>query len=117
MVKLSSAANGIDYEMKPGQIAVYDKTTNNISTQNTDTDMHISWIRGEYRFREMPLEEIARRFERYFSYTFTFDSEELKQRKFTGTFYNHQSIETILQVIQASTDMQYSIEKNIVNVK
>ena len=117
VVKLHSAENGIDFAMNAGQIAVYDKLTQQISAQDTDTDMQISWIRGEYRFRDMPLEEIARRFERIYDVVFVFQDEALKQRKFTGTFYHHQSIENILQILQISGKMQYTLENNTVYIK
>jgi ferric-dicitrate binding protein FerR (iron transport regulator) len=116
VVKLHSFANDIDFEINAGQIAVYDKLTQKISAQNTDTDMHISWIHGEYQFREMPLEEITKRLTRYFNLTFVFHDEALKQRKFTGTFYNQQSIENILQLIMTSGKMRYTMEKDTVIV-
>ena len=117
VVKLHSAVNGIDYEINTGQIAVYDKLTQQISAQNTDTDMQTSWINGEYRFRDTSLEEIAKRFERMYDVVFVFHDETLKQRKFTGTFYNYQSIENILQILQISGKTQYAIENDTVYIK
>jgi ferric-dicitrate binding protein FerR (iron transport regulator) len=116
-VKLQSDADSRGYELRPGQIAVYDKQERRISTKNTDTDIQISWIHGEYQFKEMALEDLAKRFERYFNVVIKFEDETLKQRKFTGTFYNSQSIETILRFIETSTQMQYRIINNIIYIK
>lgn len=117
VVKLQSDANSHGYELKSGQIAVYDKQERRITAKNTDTDMQISWISGEYRFKETPLEDIAKRIERYYNMRIVFEDESLKQRKFTGTFYNSQSIETILHVIETSTRMQYRISENSIYIK
>jgi len=117
VVKLYSVDNEIDCEVKPGQIAVYDKLKKNISSQNTDTDIQISWIHGEYRFREMALEDIAKRLERIYGVVFVFHDETLKQRKFTGIFDKRQSIETILRVIEVSAKTQYLIENDTVHFK
>ena len=116
VVKLHSGENGIDCEVNPGQIAVYDKEEHRISIRNTDTDMLTSWTHGEFQFKEMTLVDIAKRFERNFNVSFVFYDESLKQRVFTGTFYNHQSIETILRVIETSTRMQYRMDKDTIYI-
>ena len=113
----NAKADASGYELKSGQTAIYNKQERHITTTNTDTEMQTSWVNGEYQFRETPLEEIAKRFERYYNVVFVFEDESLKQREFTGTFYNSQSIETILNVIAASTKMQYRITNNTIYMK
>jgi len=117
IVKLLSPDKNINYAMKTGHIAFYDKSTRRVTTQNADVNMQTSWTHGEYQFREMTLDNLVKRIERYYDITFVFYDEALKQRKFTGTFYNRQSVETILKVIEASTNMQYTVENNIVQIK
>ena len=117
MVKLHSNANNIDYETKTGQLTVYDKSENHISAQDINTDAQISWIYGEYHFKETTLAEITRRLERMYNVVFVFHNEALKQKQFTGTFYNHQSIETILQLITTSGKMRYTMEKDTIYIK
>lgn len=117
VVKLLSPDKSIEHLMNAGQIAFYEKPTHNITTQNADLNMQTSWINGEYQFREMTLENLVKRMERYYDINFVFHDEALKQRKFTGTFYNRQSVETILKVIEASTNMKYTVENNTVHVR
>ena len=105
------------YALKAGQIAIYDKQERLITTKNTETDLQISWIHGEYQFEKTTLEDFAKRFERYYNMVIVFEDESLKHREFTGTFFNSQSIETILSVIATSTDMQYRISGNIIYIK
>ena len=105
------------YALKAGQIAIYDKQERSITTKNTDTEQQISWIHGEYQFEKTTLEDFAKRFERYYNMVIVFEDESLKQREFNGTFFNSQSIETILNVIATSTDMQYRISDNIIYIK
>jgi len=117
IVKLHSSANGIDYETKTGQLTVFDKSEKHISAQDINTDAQISWIYGEYQFKETTLAEITRRLERIYNVVFVFQNEALKQKQFTGTFYNHQTIETILQLLMTSGKMQYTMEKDTVYIK
>ena len=105
------------YALKAGQIAIYNKQERLITTKNTDTEQQISCIHGEYQFEKTTLEDFAKRFERYYNMVIVFEDESLKQREFTGTFFNSQSIENILSVIATSTDMQYRISGNIIYIK
>jgi ferric-dicitrate binding protein FerR (iron transport regulator) len=114
VVNLISSDNGIDYALKPGHIAVYDKASFHISEQQIDTDIHTSWTHGEYRFKEMELADIVKRLERYYDFRFVFLDEALKQRKFSGSFYNNQSIETIVRIIEMSTNMNCRVEEGVV---
>jgi len=115
--KLLSPDRRIDYTMIAEQITLYDKSTHHITAQNTDINTQTSWMYGEYRFREMTLDDLVKRMERYFDITFIFHNDAQRERKFTGTFYNRQSIETVLKVIEASANIQFTVENNIVYIK
>lgn len=115
-VNLQSAIRKSDCELEPGQLGYYDRQTQQILLKKIDADRQISWIHGEFQFREMALADIAKRLERNFNVSFVFNDGELKNRKFTGSFYNHQSIETILRVIKTSTKMQYYIDNDTVYI-
>ena len=117
VISLVSETRGMNFKVNAGQMAVFDKKTEQISAKETDTDMQTAWIHGEFRFRDMTLEDIAKRFERMYAVTFVFDNEIMKQRKFTGTFYKHQTVESILQILQITGKFQYSIEMNTVFIK
>ncbi len=108
--------NNKGYELKSGQIAVYNKNELRITVKNTDTDRQISWIHGEYPFEATSLEDITKRLERYFNVKFVFEDESLKQRKFTGTFHKSQSIEQIMLVLETSK-VNYRINDNTVFIK
>ena len=116
-VKLFSETENINYDMKTGQIAVYDMPEHSISIQGADTGMYTSWINGEYQFRETALAEIAKRLTRYSNVTFVIDDEDLKQRKFTGTFHSRQSVENIMQVITTSGRIKYTMKNDTVYIK
>ena len=113
-----SKENNINYEIKTGQMAVYNKDEKQISLSVIDPHRHIAWTHGEFSFKEMSLGEIAKRLERNFNVKFVFNNKSVKQRAFTGTFYNHQSIETILKVIKASTSqIRYKIDNEIIYIE
>ena len=117
-IKLTSTKYGIDHSLTEDHMAIHDKLKNTLKVKSVDTDIQISWTRGEFRFKELSLEDITKRLERNFNVNFVFINNTLKQRIFTGTFYNHQSIENILRVMKTSTlKMNYSIENDTIYIK
>jgi ferric-dicitrate binding protein FerR (iron transport regulator) len=116
-VKLQSDISSRIFELKSGQIAIYDKQEQRITAKNIDPDSQISWIHGEYRFETMALIDITKRLERYYDIVFVFEDETLKQRQFTGAFFNNQSIETIMRVIETSTQTQCRLNDRTISIK
>ncbi len=94
------------------------KTGPAILKEIIDPNSDISWIKGEFRFKEMTLEDIAKRLERNFNVTFVFEDNLLKDRRLTGTFYNYQSIENILKAMKISIkQLSYRIEKDMIYIR
>lgn len=114
-VNLFSEQNNVNHQLHEGQLAVYNKEQNKIVLKVSDAESEISWIKGEFRFKEMDFENITKRLERNFNVHFVFKDHSIKKRQFTGTFYNHQSVENILKALKTSTkQMYYTIEKDTI---
>ena len=115
-VHLHSEQNGISCQMKEGQSAVYQKELNQISLKASNYD-EISWTEEEFRFKDISLEDITKRLERYFNITFVFANETLKNKRFTGTFTYHQTVDNIMKALKTSTkQMSYRIENSTVYI-
>ncbi len=104
-------------KLYPGEIFIYDKTTETISRKRINTDSFSSWRYGGLVFDEMTFEDLTRRLERAFNVKFVFENKKIKTELFNGSFRNYESLDTILKVISTSTPMQYRIDKNIVYIK
>ena len=115
-VNLYSLQNRIDCPIKEGQMAVYHKDINKIYLKASNFD-EISWTKGEFRFKETSLEQIAKRLERFFSVTFVFEDETVRNKRFTGTFNDRQSVANILKAMKKSTkNMSYRIENDTIYI-
>lgn len=116
-VHMHSQPKNIRHALNEGHIAIYDKTTGTMETKPVDAEMQISWTYGEFQFKDMPMGNIAKRLERNFNVTFVFKDDVIKNRPFTGTFYRHQSVDHILNVIEISTErMDYSIKNDTIYI-
>jgi ferric-dicitrate binding protein FerR (iron transport regulator) len=85
--------------LQPGQRVCFDRLACTIKMEETDVVLAGTWTKGEYRFKDEPLLQIARRLENYYDVTIRFDDEALKEIKYTGTFSLNQSIREVLRII------------------
>jgi ferric-dicitrate binding protein FerR (iron transport regulator) len=102
--------------IKPGQKATLLSDKRSITVQNVDPELYSAWRFGESRFIDLTFEEIAKRLERSYRVTFIFHNNKIKHLTFSGTFFDYESIETILKVIKMNTHMSYTIQKDIIHI-
>jgi transmembrane sensor len=87
------------------------KKANEPSVTNLETtELITSWTGDHWIFKGENLGKLTVLLERRFNIKIKFNSEELKEYMFTGTFQN-ETIEQILQVLKLTTPMQYEIGK------
>lgn len=115
VVRLYSEQNNVSHQLKAGQMAVYNSETNKTLLKMSDSDSGVSWIKGEFRFQDMYMEDIAKRLERKYDVSFVFRDSQMKKRRFTGTFYKNQSIENILKVL-SSQQLRYEMKQDRVYI-
>ncbi len=102
--------------IKPGQKATLLANGKNIDVKNVDTELYSAWRFGESRFINLTFEEIAKRLERSYRVTFIFHNQKIKHLTFSGTFFDYESIDTILKVIKINTHMNYTIQKDTIHI-
>ncbi|WP_106831447.1 FecR family protein [Parabacteroides pacaensis] len=102
--------------LKPNEQFIYNRQCQNSRIVKVNAEKYAQWIEGYYYFLEEPLEIILNRLERVYGYEFYIESNELKQIKFTGTFYKDQNINEVLEIIQTSVSFRYRIEKRTVTL-
>ncbi len=89
----------------PSQMLTYDK--GGISVNNVNTDDHISWITGVYRFRSEKLRDIADRLVNYYGTPVVFSSEALASRRFSGKLEFSESADFVYGSIAQAASLQY----------
>lgn len=97
--------------LKPNQQYIYNRNRGSYDVEQVEASLYTSWISGYYYFRDESLEGILGRLGHIYGIDFRIQSDKLKERKFTGTFYRGQSIKDILDVINISIPIQYRIDE------
>jgi transmembrane sensor len=97
-----------------------DKKTDNITgslsvkkgkiylAKEVDSKIYTSWKDEYWVFKSEPLYELAKKIERRYNVTISFDSENLKKYRFSGSFKD-ETLEQVLNAIELSSPVKYSI--------
>ena len=96
----------------PGDMAVFDKTSNNIAIGRvTKTILHTSWKDRRWIIEGTTLGELAPVLQRRYAVKIQFDDDALKTYKFRGEIQN-QTIEQIAMALQLTAPMNYTMNKD-----
>ncbi len=82
--------------------------------KQVESELYTSWKDEYWIFKSEPLSELAKKIERRYNVIISFDSENLKNYKFSGSFKD-ETLEQVLNAIELSSPVTYSINgKNII---
>lgn len=82
--------------------------------KKVNSEIYTSWKDEYWIFKSEPLADLAKKIERRYNVIITFDSENLKSYKFSGSFKD-ETLEQVLTAIELSSPVNYSISgRNIV---
>jgi transmembrane sensor len=101
----------------PGNMAIYSKKNQTIKLKNVDTNLYSSWRNGQFKFKGMSFEEIAKRLGRQYKVQFVFKNENLKNTTYNGSFYNYEPLEAVLKVMKTNSPFAYTMERDTVYIK
>lgn len=76
-----------------------------------DAEKSILWINNQLAFEQERLEDIAKVLERMYNIQIIFESDELKEIRFSGTIKNS-NMKNVLQSIALVSPIHYSLEKD-----
>lgn len=115
-VRLTTLGIGRQNILRPNQQFIYNCNRKSILLNQVDAQQYTSWTTGYYYFSEQTLESILDRLSHVYGAEFTVQSDALKKRTFTGTFYRGESIKDIMEVINLSVPIKYKINKRHVTI-
>lgn len=101
-------------EMKPGERLSYNNTDKTITEGKVDAGFYDYWLKGVYTFKDETLESLARKIERIYNTEIVFRDEQLKGKRYSGSFSVDDNLYNFIESIrQISIDpIGYKMEKN-----
>lgn len=101
--------------LNPGQAGLLHLSDNSISTRPVaDMELYLSWTEGYLKFKNTPMQEVARQLERKYDIEVELKSDAIKHLKLTAKLKSR-SIKNVLDVISTSIGVRYSLNnQNVV---
>jgi transmembrane sensor len=104
-------------QLLPNQKITFHKRNHTFDkTQVYDAEIAGLWKNNQLAFDAESLEEIAKVLERMYNIQVMFDSESIKQMRFSGKIKNN-SLESVLQLISLTAPIHYNVRDSIVTLK
>lgn len=103
--------------LTPNQKIVYNRMNKNIQkTDVYDGSIYTGWINNQLSFDSETFAGIASTLERNYNVSITFESESLKNIRYSGTLKNN-SLESILQILSLTSPLSYRLEDSHIYLK
>ena len=106
-----SSASGDSKVLTPGEQAIIDPLSNNITVQQVDTEIYSSWVRNQLIFRNETLSEVVKRLERWYNITIEIDDKFISDKKLTATI-EYESITEVMDLLEITLSLKYEYNKN-----
>jgi transmembrane sensor len=95
-------------KMKPTDLAVFQKSNNEISTRTIDDDRYFSWKDGKLLFNQEPMGDVVKKLSRWFNIDIQIKDPELLDLTYTGTFI-HETLPQVMELLAMVSPVSYSI--------
>lgn len=98
-------------ELKPGYMASWDKTKNNATINEVDTNIYTGWKNGKLIFKNIQFKNIIKKLERHYNVTIINNNSKLDEKNYDATF-DVETIEEVLNSFNKNYEIEYTIENN-----
>ena len=107
--------NGITLkQLAPNQqVNIPDDKNAEITTTEVNTTFYESWIKGEIRFDDELLSEVARRIERWYNVEIRFASDDLSDKRFTGTVLKEKPVDQSVAALSKLLSLKVDYKSNL----
>lgn len=97
----------------PGeQIVAY--PSGKIERKTVEPEEYVGWKSGIYVFKDRKLEEIMSNLEKWYNVTVFYQSQQMKDVRFTGNVQRYDTINAFLEILEGTGDVKYRINGNTV---
>jgi len=101
--------------MKPGEWATYSEDKQAFVKKSVKTELYSSWKEAQWIFEATPIEEIAQRITHTYGKAVLIESEELAQRRLSGTIKVN-NLDFLLKALSTSFGIQITAEADTIRM-
>lgn len=105
------------YSLQPGERVLYHSPSNTIRLEKVDVREFVAWKDGRYVFSRRRLEDMLNTLSRWYDFDVFFRDPRAKEIVFSGELKRFESFDDILNMIEKSSEVQFSVQGHTVMVK
>jgi len=102
--------------LTPDDQALIQKGETEIEVNKVITSQYTSWIEGKIEFNNENLDMVMKRLARWYDFEYSFDNEKSKNYHFTARINGEESISSILEMLEMTTDVKFELKDNMIVV-
>jgi ferric-dicitrate binding protein FerR (iron transport regulator) len=95
-------------KMKPTDLAIFQKSNDEVSTRTIIDDRYFSWKEGKLVFNKEPIGEVVKKLNRWFNCDIQIKDPELLDLTYTATFIN-ETLPQVMELMALVSPVRYSI--------
>jgi len=107
--------NGNELILLPNEMAVYSKTSDELTISSFDKLDELAWKDGVLAFKNRDINEITKELARWYGVTFVLDKKLNYDKDYTGVFDN-KSLKEVLEGISFVFNFQFQIDNKVVTI-
>ncbi len=96
------------HHLMPGQQLVQHIQGGSVNIQEVDVNLYTSWRNGIYEFKDVTLQEMTLRLNRWFDVEFVFSNDHAAEQRFSGMVKKEYDIDYFLKVVEKTTNVKFS---------
>ena len=100
--------------LAPDDQAIFSRADATVEVVKVNTAQFTSWVMGKFEFSNANMNEVMKRLARWYDFEYEFESDAAKDYHFTARIDNDQSISSILEMLEMTTDVKFEIRDQII---
>lgn len=115
----TDAASGrkVNSILNPNQQLSYNKQSKSGEVLEVDASSYVAWKDGLFILENERLDFFMRKLERWYGCKAVYETESLKEIKFTGEIRKYDEFSSVLKMLKLTEDIDFTIEGNVIHVR
>ena len=115
--KVNVRINETTHVLKPGEQLKLSKSERQVQINQVETELYTSWKDGQYIFKDVQLVELTERLRKWYDVDFIFENPAIEKLRFTGMVKKEKSADYFLKVLENTTNIHFTINKDNVIIQ
>ena len=101
-----------NYQLTPGNVLAYSKTTREITSHQLNEEATISWKENRLIFINDDFSKLARKIEKWYNVKVVYNPDEFSKNKLTVKLFEGEQLNQLLEIIESAIGAKCTIQQN-----